>query len=73
VTWIPTASQVDVVAQDAPWRTLPPPGVAGPGVTVHVSPFHVSASVRDGLDGSLEEPTATQLVGLAQDTPSNVF
>ena len=52
-------------------RPLPPLGVVGTGVTVHVLSSHVSTSARDGLDGSLEEPTAMQLLGLLQDTPLN--
>src|SRR5664280_816568 len=52
-------------------RPLPPLGVVGPGVTVHVVPSHVSTSARDGLDVSPVEPTAMQLVGLLHDTLLN--
>ena len=51
-------------------RSLPVPGL-GLATTDHLLPFHDSTSVRDALEWSPYEPTATQVPVEAHDTPAS--
>ena len=65
----PHRSGAGSVAQDtAVGAEYPMWPMSGVRWTVHLAPFHRSASVRAPL---AEEPAATQTVGEGQDTPVN--
>ena len=64
----PTAVQASAAVQDTPSRELlVNPSGSGVGLTVHVLPFHASASDCCPLE-STYRPTAMQAVAVAHDT-----
>ncbi len=70
----PTALHVVVPKQSTPDRLSASVGDSlGLGTSVHVVPFHVSASVRPGFTPSLNVPTAWQNELPTQETPERVL
>jgi len=64
----PTATQYVELRHETPESSPTPPVGLGLGVTDHVEPSHVSTKLV-AVVGLLAQPTATQSVGLTQDTP----
>jgi hypothetical protein len=72
VVWfLPTAVQFVLLGHATASRTLPPSLAFGVGSTVHVLPFHCSASVTTLSDADKSDPTAMQFVVLAHRTASS--
>jgi hypothetical protein len=65
----PTATQLVAVAHDTPLRRELEVPTFGDTITDQVVPCHLSMSVRFVPSNATEEPTATQFVAVAHETP----